>query len=164
MHRVWQQHAMRHVDDRTWMEIALAEAAQGAESGEVPIGAVVVRGDRELARAHNAPIGLCDPTAHAEVLALRRAALVLGEYRLLGTTLYATVEPCPLCWGAALLARVDRIVYGARDPKAGVLGSVVDLASARGFNHRIAVAAGVAELEAAALLRTFFRDRRAKSS
>lgn len=154
---------MRHTDDdHLWMEIALAEAAIAAASGEVPIGAVVVRAGRELARAHNAPIGLCDPTGHAEVLALRRAALVLGEYRIPGTTLYATLEPCPLCWGAAMLARVDRLVYGARDPKAGALGSVVDLAAARGFNHRIEVTDDVGAEESAALLRAFFRARRAE--
>src|SRR5262249_41054915 len=129
---------------------------------EVPVGAVVVRGDRELARAHNAPIGLCDPTAHAEVLALRRAALVCGEYRLPGATLYATVEPCPLCYGAALLARVDRLVFAARDPKAGALGSVVDLAAARGFNHRIAIDGGLLADESARLLQEFFRSRRGR--
>jgi tRNA(adenine34) deaminase len=149
-------------DDRAWMETALAEARRGAASGEVPIGAVVVCDGRELARAHNAPIGLCDPTAHAEVLALRRAALVRGAYRLPGAVLYATIEPCPLCVGAALQARVARIVYGARDPKAGALGSVVDLGSVRGFNHRFAVDGGVLADEAASLLRAFFRARRSR--
>ncbi|HZR81268.1 MAG TPA: tRNA adenosine(34) deaminase TadA [Candidatus Binatia bacterium] len=148
-------------EDHRWMAIALEEARRGGASGEVPIGAVVVRDGRELARAHNAPIGLCDPTAHAEVLALRRAALVCAEYRLPGATLYATIEPCPLCWGAALHARVARLVYGARDPKAGALGSVVDLPAARGFNHRIEVTCGVGADEAADLLQTFFRGRRA---
>ncbi len=155
---------MDTADDRAWMRIALDEARRGAAGGEVPVGAVVVRGGRELARAHNAPIGLCDPTAHAEVLALRRAAATAGEYRLPGATLYATVEPCPLCFGAALLARVDRLVFGAFDPKAGALGSVVDLASARGFNHRFATQGGVLADEAADLLRDFFRQRRGRRS
>ena len=147
-------------NDRDWMRLALAAARRAVGAEEVPVGAIVVREGRELARAHNAPIGLCDPTAHAEVLALRRAALVCGAYRMPGTTLYSTVEPCPLCFGAALLARVERIVYGARDPKAGVLGSVTDLAAVRGFNHRIAVEGGVLAEEAADLLRGFFRPRR----
>jgi tRNA(adenine34) deaminase len=150
-------------DDRRWMAIALTAALRGARAGEVPVGAVVVRDGREIARAHNAPIGLCDPTAHAEVLALRRAALVRGEYRLPGVTLYATIEPCPLCVGAALLARVARIVFGARDPKAGALGSVVDLGAVHGFNHRIVVCGGVLADEAAGMLREFFRPRRARN-
>jgi len=146
--------------DRAWMAVALDEARRGIEAGEVPVGAVVVSGGRELARAHNAPIGFCDPTAHAEVLALRRAALVAGAYRLPGATLYATLEPCPLCAGAALAARVDRVVFGASDPKAGALGSLVDLASVRGFNHRYSVTGGVRGEEAARILKEFFRARR----
>lgn len=154
---------MMDADDRAWMRIALAEARRAAESGEVPIGAVVTFDGREIARAHNAPIGLCDPSAHAEVLALRRAALVRSEYRLPGTTLYTTVEPCPLCFGAALLARVSRLVFGARDPKGGAVGSVVDLSRARGFNHRMAVRGGVLAEESAAVLQKFFRERRARA-
>lgn len=144
------------------MEVALAEAGRAAEAGEVPVGAVVVLRGQEIGRAHNAPIGLCDPTAHAEVLALRRAASARCEYRLPGATLYTTVEPCSMCFGAALLARVARLVYGARDPKAGALGSVVDLAGASGFNHRIDTAGGVCAAESAALLREFFAARRAR--
>lgn len=147
--------------DVTWMRVALEEARRAAASGEVPVGAVVTLHGRELARAHNAPIGLCDPTAHAEVLALRRAALVRGEYRLPGTTLYVTIEPCPLCFGAALLARVERIVFGAADPKAGALGSVVDLAATTRFNHQVDVRRGVLGEAAAGLLQEFFRARRA---
>lgn len=146
--------------DRSWMEVALAEARRAADVGEVPVGAVVVLAGAEIARAHNAPIALCDPTAHAEVLALRRAATARGEYRLPGATLYATVEPCPMCFGAALLARVDRLVYGARDPKAGALGSVVDLAAAPGFNHRIEISGELCADESAEILREFFRARR----
>ena len=151
---------MVEIDDDAWMRVALAEAVRAAASDEVPIGAVVVRAGVELARAHNAPIGLCDPTAHAEVLALRRAAANAGEYRLPGATLYTTVEPCPLCFGAALLARVTRVVFGAADPKAGALGSVVDLGSVVGFNHKIEIVGGVRAAESADLLRGFFRGLR----
>ncbi|MFP6665192.1 MAG: tRNA adenosine(34) deaminase TadA [Deltaproteobacteria bacterium] len=148
-------------NDLQWMELALAEARAGAAAGEVPVGAVVVDGaGRELARAHNAPIGLCDPTAHAEVLALRRAAQSLGAYRLPGTTLYATLEPCALCMGALLQARVHRIVYGARDPKGGALGSVIDLQAQPALNHQFAVQGGVLADAAAQLLRSFFAQRR----
>lgn len=152
---------MDEATDRRWMDVALGEARRGAAAGEVPVGAVVVLAGEEIARAHNEPIGLCDPSAHAEVLALRRAALARSEYRLPEATLYVTVEPCPMCFGAAIQARVHRLVYGARDPKAGALGSVVDL-SAHGFNHRIDVTADVCADESAALLREFFRERRAK--
>lgn len=150
-------------DDERWMGIALEEARRGAEAGEVPVGALVVLGGAEIARAHNEPIGLCDPTAHAEVLALRRAARAARAYRLPGASLYATVEPCPLCVGAALQARVGRIVFGAADPKAGALGSVVDLTSARGFNHRFEVIGGVRSGEAGDIMRAFFRARRPES-
>jgi len=147
-------------EDVRWMEAALAEARRAEAAGEVPVGAVVVRGGVELGRAHNAPIAECDPTAHAEVLALRRAARAAGEYRLPGTTLYATVEPCTLCMGAALHARVARIVFAAPDPKAGAAGSVIDLSAVPAFNHRIAVAGGVLADASAALLRAFFAARR----
>lgn len=146
--------------DRAWMAVALDEARRAVSAGEVPIGAVVVVDGREASRAHNAPIGTCDPTAHAEVLALRRAALTTAAYRLTGATLYVTLEPCPMCVGAAILARVDRVVFGAHDPKAGALGSLVDLASTQGFNHRFSVAGGVRGEESARLLREFFRSRR----
>jgi len=146
------------------MEVALAEARRAAATGEVPVGAVVVRDGAELARAHNAPIAECDPTAHAEVLALRRAARACGEYRLPGCTLYATVEPCPLCMGAALHARVARIVYAAPDPKAGAAGTVVDLSAVPAFNHRIVVEGGLLAGESAALLRGFFAARRPRAA
>ena len=142
------------------MAIALDEARQAAAEEEVPIGAVVVLDGRELARAHNRPIGRRDPTAHAEVLALRAAAEELGEYRLPGTTLYSTLEPCVMCVGAALHARVGRLVFAARDPKAGAAGSVVDLTAVPAFNHALEVCSGVGEAEAAELLRAFFRARR----
>jgi tRNA(adenine34) deaminase len=150
-------------DDRHWMGIALAEARRGAAEDEVPVGAVVVLGDGELARAHNAPIALADPTAHAEVLALRAAGRRAGAYRLPGATLYATVEPCAMCLGAALHARVARIVFGAADPKAGAAGSVVDLSAVAGFNHRIAITGGVEADASARLLRDFFAERRPRA-
>jgi tRNA(adenine34) deaminase len=148
------------IDDESWMAEALLEARRSEAAGEVPVGAIVVREGRELARAHNAPIAACDPTAHAELLALRAAARATGEYRLPGTTLYATLEPCPMCIGAALLARVDRVVYAAADPKHGAAGTVVDLAAVPAFNHRIEVVGGIAAEASATLLREFFRARR----
>ncbi|MDG2307707.1 MAG: tRNA adenosine(34) deaminase TadA [Candidatus Binatia bacterium] len=146
--------------DEAWMALALEQAEEAARRDEVPIGAVLVRGESELARAHNAPIALCDPTAHAEVLALREAARNEQAYRLPGTTLYATIEPCSLCFGAALHARVSRIVYGATDPKGGAAGSVVDLRALPGVNHRIEVQGGILAAPAGDLLRRFFRARR----
>lgn len=142
------------------MRVALGEAEQAERAGEVPIGAVLVRGGEELARGHNTPIGTHDPTAHAEVLALRRAARGEATYRLPDTTLYATIEPCAMCLGAALQARVARIVYGAPDPKGGAAGSVVDLTHHPSLNHTIEITSGVLQEEAAGLLQAFFRSRR----
>ncbi|HEY8513883.1 MAG TPA: tRNA adenosine(34) deaminase TadA [Candidatus Binatia bacterium] len=155
---------MAAADDEAWMEIALDEARRASDADEVPVGAVVVLEGRELARAHNAPITLCDPTAHAEVLALRAAARAVGAYRLPGAVLYATVEPCAMCLGAALHARVERIVYGAADPKGGAAGSVVDLSDVAAFNHRVAVTGGVLAERSAKLLRDFFAARRPRSA
>jgi len=143
------------------MDEAIREAAAAGARGEVPIGAVVVVGDRVLARAGNASVAEHDPTAHAEVRALRAAAHAIGNHRLSKTTLYVTVEPCVMCMGAALHARVARLVYGCPDPKGGAAGSLFDLASDRRLNHRIAVTAGVAEDACRALLQEFFRTRRA---
>ena len=145
------------------MRAALEEARRGAAQGEVPIGATVVAGDIVIARAFNAPIALADPTAHAEVLALRAAGQATGNYRLTGATLYATVEPCPMCCGAALHARVARVVYGARDPKAGAVVSLYQLLDDPRFNHRVEVRGDVLAEESAALLREFFAARRATS-
>jgi tRNA(adenine34) deaminase len=142
------------------MAVALAEARAAGARGEVPIGAAVVRDDTLLAAAGNASVADADPTAHAEVLALRAAARGADNYRLPGSVLYVTVEPCAMCVGAALWARVARLVFGCHDPKAGAAGSVVDLTAVDRFNHRIACTAGVAAPEAAALLREFFRERR----
>ena len=143
------------------MRVALEEAAAAEARGEVPVGAVVVIDDRMVARAGNRSVADCDPTAHAEILALRSAAAVARNHRLAGATLYATVEPCAMCMGAALQARVARLVYGCADPKGGAAGTLFDLAFDPRLNHRIAVTAGVAESECRDLLQAFFRARRA---
>ncbi len=148
-----------HPDDARWMTAALAEAARAEAAGEVPVGAVVVRAGRVIAAAGNAPISSTDPTAHAEILAIRAAARALGNYRLAGCDLYVTVEPCPMCVGAALHARIDTLIYGCTDPKAGAAGSRYDLA-ADAWNHRLAVRGGVLAEECAHALRTFFAQRR----
>jgi tRNA(Arg) A34 adenosine deaminase TadA len=142
------------------MREALAEADRGRAAGEVPIGAVVVAEGAIVGRAHNAPVALSDPTAHAEVLALREAARKAGNYRLPGATLYVTVEPCAMCCGAALHARIARVVYGARDPKAGAVESLYRLLDDARLNHRVAATGGVLADESAALLREFFDRRR----
>jgi len=142
------------------MAAALEEAERAAACGEVPVGAVVVRDDRLLGAASNAPIARHDPTAHAEILALRAAGTAASNYRLPGSTLYVTVEPCVMCVGAALHARVATLVFGCFDPKAGAAGSVFDLTSDPRLNHRIAVVSGVEEDRCRALLRDFFARRR----
>src|SRR5207247_10696892 len=129
-------------------------------AGEVPVGAVVVMDGAVVRRAHNAPIVMTDPTAHAEVLALRAAAEKRGNYRLAGATLYATVEPCAMCCGAALHARVARVVYGADDPKAGAVASLYRLLDDARLNHRATATGGVLAAESASLLRRFFESRR----
>ena len=142
------------------MAYALRAAEGAAREGEVPVGAVVVRTDRVVAVAANAPIALHDPTAHAEVQALRAAGAALGNYRLPECALYVTVEPCAMCAGAAILARVHTLVYGCADPKAGAAGSVFDIVRDARLNHRMAVVGGVEEERCRALLRAFFTARR----
>jgi len=146
--------------DRRWMEEAIREAEAAGARGEVPIGALVVRGGVMLARAGNASVGRRDPTAHAEILALRAAARAIANYRLSDAILYVTVEPCAMCMGAALHARVARLVYGCADPKGGAAGSLFDLAGDPRLNHRIPVTAGVSEEACRILLQDFFRARR----
>lgn len=146
--------------DEEFIRHALSEARRGMAAGEVPVGAVVVADGGIVARAHNAPLALSDPTAHAEVLALREAGRVLGNYRLTGVTLYATVEPCAMCCGAALHARVARVVYGAPDPKAGAVESLYRLLDDERMNHRVVTTGGVLAAECAAVLREFFEMRR----
>jgi tRNA(adenine34) deaminase len=142
------------------MAIALGAAERGAAAGEVPVGAAVFSGDRLVAAAANAPIATCDPTAHAEVLALRAAAHVLGNYRLPGCDLYVTVEPCAMCVGAALQARLRTLVFGCADPKAGAAGSLFDLTADARLNHRIHVVRGIEEQRCRTLLQDFFAARR----
>ena len=144
------------------MREALAEARRALAEGEVPVGAVVVEAGLVTGRGHNRPIALSDPTAHAEVLALREAALKAGNYRLPGATLYATVEPCPMCCGAALLARVDRVVYGAPDPKSGSVASLYRLLDDPRLNHRARVEGGVLGEESRALIAQFFETKRSQ--
>ncbi len=147
-------------EDDEYMRAALEEARRGLLNGEVPVGAVVVVDGAIVGRAHNAPIALNDPTAHAEVLALREAGRKLGNYRLTGAGLYVTVEPCPMCCGAALQARVARLVYGAADPKAGAVESLYRLLDDPRWNHRVEAVGGVLGGECAALLREFFETKR----
>ena len=147
------------MDDAGFMRAALAEAGKAAARGEVPVGAVVVRQGRIVARGANRPIASSDPTAHAEIVALRKAAKKSGNYRLPGCELYVTVEPCAMCLGAIVQARVRRLVYGAPDPKAGAVSSTMRFPFGR-LNHRPEVLSGVLAGESAALLRDFFRARR----
>src|SRR2546427_9341261 len=147
--------------DQRWMRAALDEARAAGARGEVPVGALVVLDEQLLARAGNASIAEHDPTGHAEVRALRAAAARTRNYRLPGSTLYVTVEPCVMCMGAALHARVGRLVYGCADPKGGAAGSLFDLSADPRLNHRIAVTAGVAAEACRDLLQDFFRARRA---
>jgi tRNA(adenine34) deaminase len=148
--------------DATWMAEALAEARKAAAEGEVPIGAVVVHDSRVVGRGRNAREGRRDPTAHAEVLALQEAARSLGRWRLSGATVYATLEPCPMCAGALVNARVDRLVYAVPDPKAGAAGTLFDVPRDPRLNHRVEVASGVLAAECGELLSSFFRSRRGK--
>lgn len=148
-------------EDLAFMDAAIAAARRAEAAGEVPVGAVAVAGGQVVAAGHNSPIALRDPTAHAEIIALRAAARALDSYRLGALTLYVTLEPCVMCVGALINARVARLVYGARDDKAGALGSVYDIGRDGRLNHRLEVAAGVREPECAAMMREFFRARRA---
>ena len=139
------------------MQFALAEARAAVAIGEVPIGAVLVQGGEIVGRGYNRRETSNDPTAHAEMLAIREAAARLDSWRLLGTTLYVTLEPCPMCMGAIILARIPRVVYGCRDPKAGAAGSLYDLSCDERLNHRVEVSEGVLQQECSALLSDFFR-------
>jgi tRNA(adenine34) deaminase len=147
-------------EDERWMAAALEEARAAEEAGEVPVGAVIVRDGVVLARAGNRTLRDQDPTAHAEALVIRQTAAGLGSWRLDGCTLYVTLEPCAMCAGAIVLSRVDRVVYGAWDDRAGMAGSVADLLRHPRLNHRPEVLAGVSAPDCAELLRRFFRGRR----
>jgi len=148
------------MDHARWMQEAIAEARLAAAEGEIPVGAVVVWQERIIGRGHNRREGLHDPTAHAEILALRQAGQERGGWRLSGTTLYCTLEPCPMCAGALVNARVDTLVFAVRDPKAGAAGSVYDLARSPWLNHRVRVIAGVLADEVQALMQAFFENLR----
>jgi tRNA(adenine34) deaminase len=143
-----------------FMQEALAEARSAAEAGEVPIGVVLVHEGKILARSNNRTIRDCDPTAHAEVVALRQAARLLGNYRLADTTLYVTIEPCSMCAGAIIQARIPRLVYGADDPKGGAVRSCFEILSHPRLNHHVEVTAGVLAADCAAILQSFFAERR----
>jgi len=142
------------------MAAALREAAKAAEAGEVPIGAVIAHGQRIIAKAHNQRESLRDPTAHAEIIALTQAAAFFDNWRLLDTTLYVTLEPCPMCAGAIVLARVKRLVFGADDPKAGACGTLYDIVRDARLNHQVEVTGGLCADECAAVLQQFFQARR----
>ncbi|MBT0651941.1 tRNA adenosine(34) deaminase TadA [Geomobilimonas luticola] len=147
-------------DDVYWMGIALREANKAADLGEVPIGAVVVRDGSVLGRGHNLRESRHDPTAHAEMIAIRQAARRSDNWRLSGATLYVTVEPCVMCMGGILLARIDRVVFGCHDPKAGAAGSLYDLSADSRLNHRVTLTAGVRGAECAATISSFFASLR----
>jgi tRNA(adenine34) deaminase len=151
------------VTDEHYMRLALEQAHRAAELGEVPVGAIVVQEDTVIATGFNRPIGHKDPTAHAEIQALRAAALVLGNYRLPGCRLYVTLEPCLMCSGAIFHARLAALVFGASDPKTGVAGSVLDVYANRQLNHQTEIRGGVLAGESAAMLQMFFRGKRARS-
>lgn len=149
-------------DDIAFMQAALAQAALAAEAGEVPVGAVVVKDGVIIGRGSNAPISRHDPSAHAEIQAMRDAAQQIGNYRLVDCTLYVTLEPCAMCTGAIQHARIARLVYGANDPKTGACGSVVNLMAEARLNHHTAMASGLLATECGTLLTSFFAARRKK--
>jgi len=148
------------MSDEAFMELALVQARQAAAAGEIPVGAVVVRQGQVIATGRNAPIDRHDPTAHAEIVALRAAAQVLGNYRLEDCELFVTLEPCAMCSGAMLQARLKRVVFGATEPKTGAAGSVIDLFAQARLNHQTELQGGVLAVQSAALLQDFFRQRR----
>ena len=146
--------------DALWMQLALEQARLAESQGEVPVGAVLVIGEALVAAAYNAPISGCDPSAHAEIAVLRKAAGQLHNYRLPTSTLYVTIEPCTMCMGAIIHSRVQRVVFGAREPRAGAVVSQLKLAEQDFYNHRVEVTEGVLAEECGALVSSFFRSRR----
>ena len=147
-------------NDEKWMALAIKQAVKADNEGEVPVGAVLVKDGQIIAQAHNQPISTNDATAHAEIQLLRAAGKLQKNYRLINTTIYVTLEPCAMCLGAMMHARIKRIVYGASDPKTGVCGSHVDLSSESFFNHEMEISGGVLEKECKELLQSFFKSRR----
>jgi tRNA(adenine34) deaminase len=150
----------RHLSDQHWMQLALEQAQLAAAAGEVPVGAVLVKDNHLIASGFNQPIGSCDPSAHAEIVALRAAAKTLANYRLPDTTLYVTIEPCTMCVGALIHARVKRLVFGALEPRAGAIMSAAKLLDGAQFNHRIEISDGVLAERCSQLIQTFFREKR----
>jgi tRNA(adenine34) deaminase len=148
--------------DLDYMQVALDLAKQAAQNGEVPVGAIVVKDDVIIGRGANTPIGLHDPTAHAEIVAMRQAAQFLGNYRLVNCTLYVTLEPCAMCSGAMQHARIAKLIYGACDPKTGACGSVINLMNEPKLNHHTEVVSGILAEECGAVLSAFFKQRRLK--
>lgn len=146
--------------DQQYMRIAIEQAQLAAQSGEVPVGAVLVKDGQVISKAFNKPIANHDPSAHAEMLAIRETALAEENYRIPGSTIYVTLEPCAMCSGAMLHARIDRVVYGAPDPKTGAAGSVLDIFSSKQINHQTSVEGGIMSEECGQLLRDFFKGRR----
>jgi tRNA(adenine34) deaminase len=151
---------MRLRDDAAWMELALEQASLAAQAGEVPVGALVIRDGEMIGRGHNRNLLDNDPTAHAEIIALRQAAAKLGNHRLSGCTLFATIEPCSMCAGALIHARIARLVYGAADVKAGAAGSVLEVLNHPRLNHKLEVTAGVLKERCSEILQDFFRRKR----
>lgn len=150
--------------DTAFIKQALALAYSAAEQGEVPVGAILTKDEKVIAEGTNAPIGSHDPTAHAEIIALRKAARKIGNYRLPGTTLYVTLEPCIMCMGAIIHARLDRVVFGAFDPKTGAAGSRYSIGNDGLLNHHLKITGGICESECSSLLKAFFKARRKNSS
>ena len=148
--------------DEQWMKIAIEEAKLAMNENEFPIGSILVQNEKIIAKAHNQPIGNNDPTAHAEIQLLRKAGKKKENYRLVGCTLYVTLEPCVMCFGAMIHARIERIIFGAFDPKTGVCGSCMNLNNENFFNHKISITGGVLEKESSDLLRLFFKSLRDK--
>ena len=153
---------MNLTDDTTYMQAAIAEAQLARAKGEVPIGAVIVHAGQIIGRGHNLRETSNDPTSHAEMVAIRQAAEAIGHWRLLETTLYVTLEPCVMCMGAIILARIPRLVYACRDPRAGAVGSIYDFARDERFNHQVDVVEGVLGAECSALLSGFFQELRSR--
>jgi len=146
--------------DEKWMKIAMDEANLAMNEEEIPVGAVLIQNNKLIARSHNQPIKNNDPTAHAEIQLLRKAGEQQKNYRLIGSTIYVTLEPCTMCFGAMVHARIERIVFGASDPKTGVCGSCINLNKQNFFNHKIVITGGVLENESSELLKLFFKSRR----
>jgi len=149
-------------NDEKWMKIAIEEAKLAMNKNEIPVGSTLVKNEKIIAKAHNQSISNNDPTAHAEIQLLRKAGKEQENYRLIGSTLYVTLEPCTMCFGAIIHARIERVVFGALDPKTGVCGSCINLNKESFFNHKISITGGVLDRECSDLLRLFFKPKRVK--